>query len=316
MKQKYTLLGITAVLIWGLSAAFTRTLGERLGLFTSGGVVNLLAGGITFIIHRIQTGKWRLTGNPPRKYLLVCGSLYILYVVTSYIATIATQTREQVTAVVVIKFTWPVMTLLFTIPLLKARPSKWLAASCAMGLVGLVIVVVGNAGGFAQMQQNLYSPWLILPVVLGLVSAVSWSLYSVLMRKYLAGKAGDVDAIGYFLLITGGLMLLLSMVLQEKRSFDVRMVGELFFQVVLTSFAATMFWNRAMLYGNMIVVITVSNLLPVIATFCTAFVLGTQITVPVALGAALVAASTVWSNYCFTKTNKPANRSVPDETYI
>ena len=295
-------MGLGAILIWGLSAAFTRTLGEHLGLFTSAALVNILGGVLAYITNRIRYGPFSFFRDTSKEYLLFCGPLYAVYVITSYMSTIISQTREQVLVVVLIKFAWPVLTLLFTIPILKKKVSPWIWPSCGLGLAGIIITTVGDVGNWKRFQQDLFSPAIILPIILGIISAVAWALYSVLTKKFLETAKPNAERIGHFMILTGFMMGIISFFFSEPRYVDLIIFGELFFQVVFTTFLATLFWNMAMCHGNIIIVVSISNFLPVIATVCGSLVLGVPLTLSILAGSALVTASTIWSNICFNRS--------------
>ena len=124
-SNKYTLLGIITIIIWGTSAAFTKNLSTGLGPYTAAAVVNLI-GGAVVIVHQLVTnhGIRQYRGAPP-KYWIICGSLFVIYTAASYISMEMVSTEAEIMTMVLIRFLWPLFTLVLTIPILKKRASAW-----------------------------------------------------------------------------------------------------------------------------------------------------------------------------------------------
>lgn len=296
-QKKYTAFGILAILLWSMSGAITRTLGERLGAFSSGALVNILSGLLGLGILWKQ-GMLQPLSKISKRYLLTCGPLYVLFVLTSHVPTVMARTREQVVIMVVIKNLWPLFTMLMTIPVLKTKASRWLIASSALCLLGLVTVNASGLSASGPSSETLTSAAFIA-YFLSLVSAAAWALYSVILRKLTIESGGHPDCVGWFMLAAGILMGVISPFVSEPRQFGAAMMGELFFQVVLGGILATMLFNASMRAGSVIVVIAVSNCMPILATLCTSLVLRVPLTANVVLGSALLVAGTVWSKRCF-----------------
>ena len=106
-SNKYTLLGIITIIIWGTSAAFTKNLSTGLGPYTAAAVVNLI-GGAVVIVHQLVTnhGIRQYRGAPP-KYWIICGSLFVIYTAASYISMEMVSTEAEIMTMVLIRFLWP-----------------------------------------------------------------------------------------------------------------------------------------------------------------------------------------------------------------
>ena len=99
-SNKYTLLGIITIIIWGTSAAFTKNLSTGLGPYTAAAVVNLI-GGAVVIVHQLVTnhGIRQYRGAPP-KYWIICGSLFVIYTAASYISMEMVSTEAEIMTMV------------------------------------------------------------------------------------------------------------------------------------------------------------------------------------------------------------------------
>jgi drug/metabolite transporter (DMT)-like permease len=262
-----------------------------MGLFTSGALVNLLAGGLFCVLIRTRYGRWGRARELPKRYIFTCGAAYVLYTMSSYAATVIAQTRRQVLTVGVIKFAWPIFTLALAPIILKKKISRWIWISFALSLAGFLLVTLWGEGGRPSSFNALANGAAIASVSLAFVAAVAWSFFSTLTRKYLENTELDHDCSGYFMLASGVLMACALPFHPETRDIGIGVFAELIYQVVFTSLCATVFWSAAIRKGNVALVAAISNMLPVISVLAAALILGVKITPPVIIGSLLVTAS-------------------------
>lgn len=295
-SRTFTFYGLIAIVIWGTSAAFTRTLSESLGTFTAAALVNTIAGLIAMADQFLRRGGMKRLRKAPLRYWLSCGLLFIFYTVTSYASVSLASNRAQVTIVVLIKFLWPLLTLLLTIPILKAKASPWLTGSVLVSMAG---IVVANLGGRIQDPEAFLASISLnlLPYILGLASALAWALYSNLGRRFI-GESEEGGA-GFFILATGLVLGLFSLTRSEPRHISPALIGQLLYQSIMTTFVATLLWDASMRKGNIVVVAAASNFLPAVTVILTALMLGVAITMPMLVGSALIVGGTIWSKRCF-----------------
>ena len=301
-SNKYTLLGIITIIIWGTSAAFTKNLSTGLGPYTAAAVVNLI-GGAVVIVHQLVTnhGIRQYRGAPP-KYWIICGSLFVIYTAASYISMEMVSTEAEIMTMVLIRFLWPLFTLVLTIPILKKRASAWLTASVDVSLCGIIIAKMGGSIHNVQafFGDILSGNW--MAYMMGFIVSLSWAFYTNLTKKYLGQK--PVDGVGIYMIVSSVILGSISLFLPEPRNFTPRLVGEMLYQAIAVSCIANVMWTVSIKKGNMLVVVLASNFLPIISTVITAWMLGLNITLPVIAGALLVVAGTMWSKWCFAKKEK------------
>lgn len=297
-SKKNTTFGFIAILIWGTSAAFTKRLSSNLGAFTAASLVNIIGGIFAISKQVIFDGGLKKLKEAPKKYWILCGPLFIIYSAACYISMSMVFKQEEVMTLVLIRFLWPLFTLVLTIPILKEKASPWLIASVTLSFIGIVIAKVGNdVTGLSSILQSMLSIKNGGAYALGFVVSISWALYTNLTRKFIKDK--DVDGVGIYMLISGIALGLIALFVKEPKIFSFEVMGELLYQAVIASFIANILWNMAIKKGNMIIVVLASNFLPIISTVMTALMLGLNITIPVLLGALLVVIGTLWSKRCF-----------------
>jgi drug/metabolite transporter (DMT)-like permease len=106
---------------------------------------------------------------------------------------------------------------------------------------------------------------------LALSAAVCWALYSVLARRWAGDEArGAVDL---FLVLTGGVLLLASLAVDEPRVPGAGWLVEAVFLGVATYLAYGL-WDAAMRRGNVMLVAAGSYLTPLLSTLLSCIYLG------------------------------------------
>ena len=297
-KFYYTLLGFLTIIIWGTSAIFTRNLSTGLGAYTSAALVNLIGGIVVLVTQLIK--KEGLTGirEVPRKYWTVCGSLFVIYTASSYVSMSMVQSDESVIVLVLIRFLWPLFTLIFTIPILHAKASLWLICSVALIFVGIVVAKLGaDIFHLSSFADNILSGGDLAGYAMGFVVAISWGVYTNLVKKYVGTK--KVDGVGIYMIVTAAILGIISIFMDEPRNFSVSLIGQILYAGIVVGALANTLWNLSIKKGNMLLVVLVSNFLPIISTVMTSFMLGVGITVPIIVGSLLVVVGTLWSKQCF-----------------
>lgn len=296
-KNRYTLYGILASLIWGSGNAFGRSLAETFGNFSATGLANLGAGVITTIAQIKKTGL-RSYAQAPWRYWALCGPIYVIYKLTTNISIGIAATREQVVTSGLLRLMWPMMTLVVAVIMFRKenKVSKWFGVSILISVMGILVANTDVKNFSVLNTLKIMFVDAFWPSVLSIISSVSWGLYSNLNRK-IVGDA-DYDAVGLFMIITGAMSWSVTLFVAEPQVLQLQQMGELFYQIVLSSFLGTLLWNLSMQKGDHLLVILFSNFMPVFATVLSAVMLGVKLTVPVVVGSLMVVAGTLMSKAC------------------
>lgn len=297
-SQKYTLLGFLTILIWGTSAVFTRNLSTNIGAYTSAALVNLLGGAVVLINQFRKREGLEEVRQLSLRCWIICGLPFVLYTALSYVSMGMVESDEAVVTLVLIRFLWPLFTLVFTIPILGARASLWLVGGISVSMAGIIVVKLGeNLFDFSSFLQNMFTGSDIPGYVLGLLSAVSWGLYTNLIKKYVGTR--KVDGVGIYMILTGIILGGIALLADEPRQFSISLIGQILYAGIVVGSVANTFWGLAIKKGNMLLVVLVSNFLPVISSIITSCMLGIGITIPILVGSVLVVVGTLWSKTCF-----------------
>jgi drug/metabolite transporter (DMT)-like permease len=287
-KTLSTALGFAAILLWSTTVAFGRSLSEQLGTLTAASLIYLL-GGLTSSGYQAVGGKLAALRSLDRRYLWGCGSLFVLYMASLYLALGLARTRSQVLEVGLMNYLWPMGTVLLSVPILKLKASAALVPGALVATAGVFLATTQNqALSWPSFQANLAQNG--LPYVLGATAALSWALYSTLSRRWAGDAAGG--AVSLFMLATGLVLGLARLLVPETTHWTARALSELLYMVVGSNLAYV-FWERAMRRGDIVLVASGSYLTPLLSTIVSILYLGTAAGIRLWAGCALVIAGAV-----------------------
>lgn len=296
-QHKYTTLGIITIIIWGTSAAFTRNLSTGIGAYTAASIVNIIGGIAVLIGQTINKKGTKDFRKVTKLYWPVCGGLFIVYTATSYVSMSIVTGEEAVMTMVLIRFLWPLFTLILTIPILHQKASPWLIFGILISFIGITVANMGNNGiGLGSIIANFLYGENLTAYILGFIVSLSWGLYTNFTKKFI--KSMDVDGSGIFMLLSGLLLGVISFWMDEPRAFSPSLMGQIIYASIIVSSLANVMWNLSIRKGNILIVVLISNFLPIISIIITAILLGYKMTIPHIVGALLVVIGTIWSKKC------------------
>jgi drug/metabolite transporter (DMT)-like permease len=291
MHRLDTFLGLAAILLWSTSVAFGRSLGEQLGPLTTASLIYLIGGAFGSGYFAL-TGRLRALWRLPRRYLYGCGSLFVLYTASLYLALGLVETRTQVLQVGLMNYMWPTLTVLLSVPILGLQASPLLLPAAGLATAGVFLATTqGQPMAWAAFQANLADN--SLPYFLGLTAALSWALYSVLSRRWASQEAGQ--AVPLFMLCTGILLGLARLLVVEDTQWTARSLAELAYMIVGSNLAYA-FWERAMRHGNLVLVATSSYFTPLLSTLVSTLYLGATPDARLWIGCVMVVGGAIGCN--------------------
>jgi len=257
-----TIFGILAILFWGTTIAFSRSLAEQLGPLTAASWIYLLSGIWGCIYLMSKSGRIKKTFQLPILYLIGCGALFVVYTVSLYLAVGLALNREQVIEVSIINYLWPGLTLVFSLPILHKKGRITLIPGIVLAFSGLYLATI-NSGLFSwnTFKGNFQISY--LAYLLAFIAAISWGFYSNLVRRW-AGHTEN-GAVPIFLLVTGLILTSIRFIFPEESYWTPRVIMELLYMSVFPTFLAYFFWDRAMRKGKMILVASLSYFTPLLS---------------------------------------------------
>lgn len=294
-KNGINYLGILAILFWASTIAFTRSLTESLGTITAGALVFMLST-LFAILYLLKTSPQSLRDilYLPRRYLLGCGALFVIYMTSLYLAIGLSNSRQQVVEISILNYLWPGLTLLLSIPILQKKARISIILGVLLGFGGALIAFNPYQDfSFGRFYQNIQQNW--IPVVLALIAAFSWSLYSVFARKW-ASHVKE-SAVPIFLCFTGLILIFLRLFFKEQAIWNLTVVGELLYMSIFPTFLAYFFWDKAVRKGNIVFIATLSYFIPILSVFISSIYLQIAIKTQLWVAAVLVVIGALVSRY-------------------
>ena len=257
-----TILGLSAILLWSATVAVARSISERIGPLTAGASVYLTAGVLLGGGHFLKERSFTKLQDLPRKFVVGCGTLFVLYTVTLFLALGLAVNRHQTIEVGLLNYLWPALTILFSLVILGKRAGVGLIPGTLVALGGVFLVLTqGTSVSWGSFSANVLSN----PLAYGLatLAAIAWALYSNLTRRW--GEPNTSGAVLLFTLTTGMAFWLIRVFRPEVGAWGTRVVAEVAFLALATALAYV-FWDIAMREGDLVLVASCSYLTPFFST--------------------------------------------------
>jgi drug/metabolite transporter (DMT)-like permease len=302
-RDPSTFLGIVAIVLWSATVALARSIAERVGPLTAGAAVYLAAGGFLGLHLFSRERSFRALRRLPRRYVLGCGGLFVLYTLALFLALGRAADRGQAIEIGLLNYLWPTLTILFALILLGQRAGVGLIPGTALALCGIFLVLTQGADvTWTSFVRNLREN----PITYGLgaFAAVAWGLYSNLTRRW--GGSDGRGAVLVFTLATGLAFGVGRLFHPEPGTWDVRVAAEVALLALSTALAYVC-WDLAMRAGDVVLVASCSYLTPFLSTVVSCVYLQVRPGLGLWVGCALIIAGSFLS----WKSIRPATEPTP-----
>ncbi|MBN1857659.1 EamA family transporter [Candidatus Bipolaricaulota bacterium] len=297
-SRKALLQGMIALALWGTTVAVGRDFLEATGPILGSSIVFLASGLALLVAMTIRSRGIGWRHQISTRHLWVCGPFFVVYLCLFYLALGLAESRDQAVIAGLVNYLWPTWVVVLSIPFQKTRPRALpFAVGIVLGIGGvllatsvLVLVGTGNSGWSASGFVGVVAEaW--LPLMLAGVGSVAWGVYSNLAKR--VPQEATSAAIG-MLLAAAGLTLLVPGLLQvHEVHWSLRVVLELIYAAIFPTAVAYSLWDRAMRDGDVAILGSISNLLPVASVALAAALLGVPLHWRLVGGAVAVAAGSL-----------------------
>lgn len=294
----FLFLGFLALVFWSTSfPVFTRILNPGIGALRAGAISFTVAGALGLAIQARRRGGLGWLGQLPRRYFLICGSIFPVFALAMFLAIHFSAGPQQSIEITLINYLWIPLIFLLSIPVLGQRARPALILGILVATTGVFLATAreqfAQSDGFdvtalprfiASVVHHLReNPW---PYPLALLNAVCWAAYTVLSRKLL--RPEQPDALPLFMLGAGLLLLPIAHCLPYPSNWSWAVVGALVFAAIFPSLVAYSLWDLAIRRSDLTLLTAASYATPLLATLVNCLLHQTPMTPVLLLACALV----------------------------
>lgn len=302
-RNIYTFYGLAAILLWSTIVALIRNVSE---LFSPiGGAAMIYTISALFLMLVMGIPKLHLF---PKRYLLVGGTLFVLYEMCLALSLGMANSRQQALEMAVINYLWPAITVLLTVILAK-RPVNFLVyPSVIIAFIGVAWCIVGGEAGAMVLGSQRHDENIVDNLIHNIVenpiayfmafsAAFIWAIYCVVTKSISQGS----NAITLFFIATA-ITLWINYAVSDELPLQFSTSATL--TMVLTGVvigAGYALWNQALIGGNLILLGTLSYFTPVFSTLFSSVYLSMTLSLAFWQGVVLV---TLGSLVCYLVTKE------------
>lgn len=280
--KQATLIGFTAIFFWSTAVGFARLASDGFGPYLAP-AINFTTATLCLLLFntkkaiqrckqkninfRIYAQVSSFFKNIPFFYVLICGSLFVLYNFTFVLAIGISTTQRQVLEVGLINYLWPSLIILFSVLFFKEKVKKSIYVGVILAFLGIIISTSKGNVNLTIFWNNLQaSP---LPYALVFFSAFAWALYSNLLHYW-----QNHNCLFLFFAFLSFLFWFCAFKLGDFDTFSFSHFPYLAFisSIVLGIINAVSYftWEIAITKGNMTLLAVASYFIPILSTLFTA----------------------------------------------
>lgn len=280
-----TVIGLLAIVLWGFMAGLVRLVSESFGV-TLGSALIYTVGGILLLVVRKPTSIRRA----PRKYLIICGIMFVAYEASISLSIGLASTAAQSVEVSLVNYLWPTLLVLMTAAVSHKRGAVWKALPGAIvATIGVAMAVGGESLNVHEALRNISSN--PLPYALAFAGAFIWAIYATVTPKMSDGYDGTT----IFFCCVAVVLWLIHFTSGEGLPATAPGIGG---YVALAACAASIAggyacWGYGMLHGSMETLAIGSYATPLFSTASSTVLLGVALGASFWIGVALVVGGTL-----------------------
>ena len=294
-RKNATLIGLVAVLIWGISVPAMKFFQQQFGLF----VFTALAfgiGGMFGIITNLLQGKGllepKLLGERALYLQWICFVLHesLLAIAVFLVA------RENLPFIVLLNYLWPTAVIFCSIYIAGVPVTRrWaIGLGSAVVISSFAVELIGRRGVDVPIISGSQDG---LAYLLAFFGAVAWGLYSALSRRD-SKITGEGKMVPFFQLTLGVAALIPAAIGPDYGGpvSEWRWTPILLFYCLL-QFVAYLTWDYGVRRGNVVYVSLGADLIPWISLCATAMIVDVTIPVTTIVAAVILVAGAVLTRY-------------------
>lgn len=291
-KNICTIIGLTAILQFSSITGILKKISNNIGADLAVTLLYTLSTVILICIYGIPKIK-----NTPKKNIFFLTVIFVVYELSFSYSIALSISSQQSIEIALINYLWPSITILMLIFFKELKFNYFVLIGVVISFFGIFYIQLKNGiFDFNSILINIESN--PLSYILSLISAILWSFYCVITRKF---SNGDNPIVIYF--FATSIVLWINIVFfnstDEVLFVDYIMVSYIFLVAVFTALGYAA-WNVGVVKGNITILIALSYFSPVFSTLISSYILDVYLTNKFWFGVFLV---TIGSIVCWVATN-------------
>lgn len=296
-KEYSTLLAMATIVIWSCNSYPFRTMLHNIGTFSGMGWSYLISSIIGYTIHYLQRDTKHTKFN--KASAMIC-AIFVTNMIFSSLMFGTSQVGDVLLQVTIINFLWVVLMNVFLVTMLKFKikykPTFYFGI--ILSVIGIVVACIGF--NFSNINFTKYVVQYYYSYIFGIISAITWSLYSIFVKKY--SEAVEDDHVFISMGITGIISLIISVCDPTFNNYgnieyDFKNVGFFLYETIVVSYLAYYFWGTGSKNGNIKIISNFSLLAPVLSTTFTSLFYGLNLIGNVIYGSIILVVAIVCCKY-------------------
>lgn len=277
-RNKATLIGLLAILLWSLIVGLIRGVSVNFGPVGGAALIYTLAS--VFLVLSVGMTKVR---EFPRKYLIWGSILFVTYELCLSLSIGYANTSRQAIEVGMVNYLWPTLTIVSAILFNKQKSSLLIVPGFFLSTLGVCWILGGEQGlDFPGMWVNIQDN----PLSYGLAfaGALIWAAYCTVTTRIARGKNGITL---FFILVAITLWIHYLFVDEGAMQFSIQSLIYLALAAGSMGFGYAA-WNVGILHGNITILAGASYFIPVLSAALAAALLSAPLSVQFWQGAIMV----------------------------
>lgn len=299
-EKFYTFLGVLTILMWSCNNYPFRSMIANMGSFSGIGVSCGFGGFLGLIIYFVRSKYDRtIKFTQINKVSIGIIALFVLNMIFSSLVFGISPVGDILLQTSVINYLWVIIANVLLVVILKYKikyMSLFLFGNL-LALIGIVVVCIGF--DFSRINFTGYFIKYYYCYVFAIISAMTWGIYSIVVKKYSNTIEDDVFI---SMVLTGIIRIAISFCDKSFNNYgniktNFKNIGFLLYEIIFISYLAYYFWGIAIRRGNSKILSNISLLAPVISVISTSLFYELQLLGNVIYGTIILVSAIAFCKY-------------------
>jgi len=279
--------GIIAILLWSTTVALVRSITGKITAIQTG-FLTFTFSGIACLLLMLFYIDIKSVLSHSVLYFAVCGLLFVLYMVSLFIAIERAKNTQQAMELGLVNYLWPTLTVILSLIIVEQNVTVLIVPGILISIIGIFIVITQHGSiSLSVFIRNIRSNF--AAYLSAFIAAVVWAIYSNLTNLW--GNPNSESAV--FVFIPFAALVFAAITFTDKttktavNSLNKKTITEIIVLSVFTLLAYIL-WDISMRKTNVTAVAVLSYFTPFFSTLTVSIYLKEKITKKLWLGCFLL----------------------------